>query len=468
FSPNNFYDYTGNTVVNKGTLTLIDGANISQTSAVDVGSQHSNGATLNLQTGSQLISSGPITLATAGGSGKLNAQQVRLGASTIARDLTGQQAIVNFDGTTLAISENGVLFDGFRSDKAADSEAPDSIMLQTNGVNIEVAENKITRQYDKASMTGEGSLIKSGKGQLVLRAVNTFKGHTDILAGSLKLAVENTLPSNSPIFIAQGANVTIEMENQGDNILPNTLSGNGDLIKRGPGTTTLSANNLPFTGDIYIKQGTIYAEHLSQLGSGQRIIMGEQQDFGTLTLNLAQNDSLNRHLIGQGHLLKQDNHILTFSKDYQYTYSGDTDVQAGEIVLAKGANIPNSAIKMASATVLRAETGSHAIGALSLADKTNQVNIVANSFNDYSQLHAQGAVTLNGQLMVDASAWNTPVAGNGKLPNVITSQQQLSGQFSSYQDNSALFDFVPEYDYANKAMHLVINHAANCANTSAG
>ncbi|OBW94844.1 autotransporter outer membrane beta-barrel domain-containing protein [Gallibacterium salpingitidis] len=256
-------------------------------------------------------------------------------------------------------------------------------------------------------------------------------------------------------------------------VLDNGIHGYGDLYQSGSALLKLMNSANDFIGDVFIEKSAIYIEDINALGRGENVMMGKKEN-AQLILNLQQDTTLNHHIKdddsaqGKGSLLKQDNHILTFSKDYQYTYSGDTDVQAGEIVLAKGANIPNSAIKMASATVLRAETGAHAIGALSLADKTNQVNIVANSFNDYSQLHAQGAVTLNGQLMVDASAWNTPVAGNGKLPNVITSQQQLSGQFSSYQDNSALFDFVPEYDYANKAMHLVINHAANCANTSAG
>lgn len=255
--------------------------------------------------------------------------------------------------------------------------------------------------------------------------------------------------------------------------LDNGVHGNGDFYQSGSGLVKLMNAANDFKGDVFIEKSAIYIEDLNALGRGENVMMGKKEN-AQLILNLQQDTTLNHNIKddeaaqGKGSLLKQDNHILTFSKDYQYTYSGDTDVQAGEIVLAKGANVPNSAIKMASATVLRAETGTHAIGALSLADKTNQVNIVANSFNDYSQLHAQGAVTLNGQLMVDASAWNTPVAGNGKLPNVITSQQQLSGQFSSYQDNSDLFDFVPEYDYANKAMHLVINHAANCANTSAG
>ncbi|OBX08476.1 hypothetical protein QV08_04535 [Gallibacterium salpingitidis] len=256
-------------------------------------------------------------------------------------------------------------------------------------------------------------------------------------------------------------------------VLDNGIHGYGDLYQSGSALLKLMNSANDFIGDVFIEKSAIYIEDVNALGRGENVMMGKKEN-AQLILNLQQDSTLNHNIKdddsaqGKGSLLKQDNHILTFSKDYQYTYSGDTDVQAGEIVLAKGANVPNSAIKMASATVLRAETGSHAIGALSLADKTNQVNIVANSFNDYSQLHAQGAVTLNGQLMVDASAWNTPVAGNGKLPNVITSQQQLSGQFSSYQDNSDLFDFVPEYDYANKAMHLVINHAANCANTSAG
>ncbi|MGW8466621.1 autotransporter serine peptidase EprS [Pseudomonas sp. CLCA07] len=133
----------------------------------------------------------------------------------------------------------------------------------------------MTRDAAAASRVYEGSLIKSGAGQLMLTGDNTYRGPTTVNEGLL--AVNGSLTSR----------VTV---NDGG-----TLGGSGRIgaLSANRGATVAPGNSigtLQVTGDVTFAPGSTYAVELSPTSS-DRIVAGGTATLGGATVTLSLENS---------------------------------------------------------------------------------------------------------------------------------------------------------------------------------
>ncbi|WP_210115727.1 autotransporter-associated beta strand repeat-containing protein, partial [Salmonella enterica] len=109
------------------------------------------------------------------------------------------------------------------------------------------------------TLSGSGSLVKTGTGELTLSGDNTYSGGTTITGGTLTADHADSLGTGT---IANSGVLQV-----GEGELENTLSGSGSLVKTGTGELTLSGDNT-YSGGTTITGGTLTADHADSLGSG--------------------------------------------------------------------------------------------------------------------------------------------------------------------------------------------------------
>ncbi len=109
------------------------------------------------------------------------------------------------------------------------------------------------------TLSGSGSLVKTGTGELTLSGGNDYSGGTTIIGG--------TLTADHADSLGTGAVANSGVLQVGEGELENTLSGSGSLVKTGTGELTLSGDN-SYSGDTTIADGTLIAANVNALGSG--------------------------------------------------------------------------------------------------------------------------------------------------------------------------------------------------------
>ncbi|EBB0697129.1 fibronectin-binding autotransporter adhesin ShdA [Salmonella enterica] len=224
------------------------------------------------------------------------------------------------------------------------------------------------------TLSGSGSLVKTGTGELTLSGDNTYSGGTTITGG--------TLTADHADSLGTGAIANSGVLQVGEGELENTLSGAGSLVKTGTGELTLSGDN-NYSGGTTISGGTLTADHADSLGTGAIANSG--------VLKVGEGE-LENTLSGAGSLVKTGTGELTLSGDNK-TYSGDTTIADGTLIAANvnalgSGNIDNSGTLMLDAN-----------GAFELANVTTHSGattaMAAGSTIDAGQLIQENGSTLS-------------------------------------------------------------------------
>ncbi|EAQ5857864.1 fibronectin-binding autotransporter adhesin ShdA [Salmonella enterica] len=328
----------------------------------------------NTYSGGTTISGGTLTAdhADSLGSGDIdNSGVLQVGEGELKNTLSGSGSLVKTGTGELTLggdntySGGTTITGGTLTADHADSLGSGDI--DNNGV-LQVGEGEL-----KNTLSGSGSLVKTGTGELTLNGDNTYSGGTTITGG--------TLTADHADSLGTGAIANSGVLQVGEGELENTLSGSGSLVKTGTGELTLSGDN-SYSGGTTISDGTLTADHADSLGTGAIANSG--------VLQVGEGE-LKNTLSGSGSLVKTGTGELTLSGDN--TYSGDTTIADGTLIAANvnalgSGNIDNSGTLMLDAN-----------GAFELANVTTHTGattaLAAGSTLDAGQLIQENGSTLS-------------------------------------------------------------------------
>ncbi|EDJ3934969.1 AIDA autotransporter [Salmonella enterica subsp. enterica serovar Mishmarhaemek] len=236
-------NWDGKTLFKEGDGTLI----LSNT-ANDYGNTNINGGTLSANDAAAL-GSGDVAIAE-------NAK-LELSQGTLDNNVTGEGQIVKSGSDELIVTGDNnysggtTITDGTLIADHADSLGTGAVA--NSGV-LQVGEGELEN-----TLSGSGSLMKTGTGELTLSGDNSYSGGTTITDG--------TLTADHADSLGTGAVANSGVLQVGEGELENTLSGSGSLVKTGTGELTLGGDN-SYSGDTTIADGTLIAANVNALGSG--------------------------------------------------------------------------------------------------------------------------------------------------------------------------------------------------------
>ncbi len=287
------------------------------------------------------------------GTFSLDISSASLGGIIITQDLTG------FDGTTTITA--GVLQvgnGGTTGQLGSGHIVNDSELVYNRSDDFTVAN----------TISGSGTLTKTGGGTLILTGTNTYTGTTTISAGVLQVGNGGTTGQLGSGDIVNNSELVYNRSD--DFTVANTISGVGGFTKEGAGTLTLSGAN-SYSGGTTVSDGTLqlgrndaagsggltvnggtfamgnYSQAVSSLqGTGGTVNLGN----GTLTVNQSINTSFDGNVNSGsiGMLTKQGTGTLTMNGTIS---GGQVGIEGGTLVL-NGANTYGGATFLRNATLI--------------------------------------------------------------------------------------------------------------------
>ncbi|ECK3503575.1 fibronectin-binding autotransporter adhesin ShdA [Salmonella enterica] len=357
----------------------------------------------NNYSGGTTISGGTLTAdhADSLGSGDIdNSGVLQVGEGELENTLFGSGSLVKTGTGELTLSGDNTYSGGTTiSDGTLTADHADSLgtgAVANSGV-LQVGEGELEN-----TLSGSGSLVKTGTGKLTLGGDNSYSGGTTITGG--------TLTADHADSLGIGAIANSGVFKVGEGELKNTLSGSGSLVKTGTGELTLSGDN-SYSGGTTIIGGTLTADHADSLGTGAVANSG--------VLQVGEGE-LENTLSGSGSLVKTGTGELTLSGDN--TYSGGTTITGGTLMADHADSLGTGAI--ANSGVLQVGEGeleNMLSGSGSLV-KTGTGELTLSGDNSYS-----GATTITDGTLIAA---NVNALGSGNIDNSGTLMLDAEGEFN--------------------------------------
>jgi len=313
--------YGGNTYVTGGTLQVGNGVSgnipngwvsLSAGSSIDFNPSGSLAFSGEIHGNGRVVKSGAGTLSLTGffntysGGTVVTGGLLSIGANLLP------SGMLTLDGGTVEFDINVTAYN-FNRD----------ITLGSNGGTIDITPN--TKNISVGGVvSGSGSLTKTGAGTLTLAGTNTYSGETAISAGTLEITgslgggvYSRNITNNGTLTFNQSGNQTLSGA---------VNTGTGRLIKNGTGTLTI-ASNFTHNGGTTVNAGTL------QIGNGgaEGGMTGNITNNANVTFSRSNNTTYGGVISGTGSVTKEGTGTLTLS--YSSTYTGNTTVNAGNLVL---------------------------------------------------------------------------------------------------------------------------------------
>ncbi|ECD4981824.1 fibronectin-binding autotransporter adhesin ShdA [Salmonella enterica subsp. enterica serovar Wentworth] len=411
-------DWNGSKLTKQGDGTLI----LSNTGN-DYGDTEIDGGILAAKDAAAL-GTGDVTIA--------ESATLALSQGTLDNNVTGEGQIVKSGSDELIVTGDNTYSGGTTiSGGTLTADHADSLgtgAVANSGV-LQVGEGELEN-----TLSGSGSLVKTGTGELTLSGDNTYSGGTTITGG--------TLTADHADSLGSGAVANSGVLQVGEGELENTLSGSGSLVKTGSGELTLSGDN-DYSGGTIISDGTLIADNADSLGAGAVANSG--------VLQVGEGE-LENTLSGSGSLVKTGTGELTLSGDNGY--SGGTTITGGTLIADNADSLGTGAV--ANSGVLQVGEGEleNTLSGSGSLVKTGTGELTLSGDNSYSggttitdgtltADHADslgtGAVANSGVLQVGEGELENTLSGSGSLVKTGTGELTLSGD-NSYSGDTTIAD----------------------------
>nr|WMC97425.1 autotransporter-associated beta strand repeat-containing protein [Aminobacter aminovorans] len=337
-----------------------------------------------------------------------------IGGGTVEVDGSGGlgTGTVAFGGAATLRGTNGWLDNAFDLDAAATLDTDTSIVL--NG-----------------AISGAGSLVKTGSGDLVLNGVNSYSGGTTISAGRL------TLGNGDPATLGSGAvvnNAMLVLNRDGDYTLANSFSGTGTMEKQGYGTLTLSGANT-MSGDTSLVGGTLQiGDGTSGGGIGSSSVVALNNS--TLAFNRSSLVTFGGILSGTGGLTQKGSGTTVLSGEN--IYAGTTKITAGTLQVGDGATsgkLGSGSVENAGTLAFNRSdivTVANAISGAGTFDQAGTGTTILTGTSSYTgatrvsagKLVVNGSIASSSSVTVDAGA---TIGGSGTIATTIVNGTLSAG-----------------------------------------
>ncbi|MEY6239861.1 fibronectin-binding autotransporter adhesin ShdA [Salmonella enterica subsp. enterica serovar Corvallis] len=382
----------------------------------------------NTYSGGTTISGGTLTAdhADSLGTGTIaNSGVLQVGEGELENTLSGTGSLVKTGTGELTLSGDNTYSGGttitggtLTADHADSLGSGD---IDNSGV-LQVGEGEL-----KNTLSGTGSLVKIGTGELTLNGDNDYSGGTTIDDG--------VLIADNADSLGTGAVANNGVLQVGEGELKNTLSGTGSLVKTGTGELTLNGDN-DYSGGTTIDDGVLIADHADSLGTGAI------DNSGVLQVGEGE---LKNTLSGTGSLVKTGTGELTLNGDNDY--SGGTTIDDGVLIADHADSLGTGAID--NSGVLQVGEGElkNTLSGTGSLVKIGTGELTLNGDNDYSggttiddgtliANHADslgtGAIDNSGVLQVGEGELENTLSGSGLLVKTGTGELTLSGDNNTY------------------------------------
>jgi autotransporter-associated beta strand protein len=440
FSGNN--SYSGKTTIGGGTLQIGSGSNIGTgTIELDNGTLHTTGTTTSLsnsvdlgaQSGTFQVDSGDSLELTGviGGLGGLtkdglgtlilaNTSNTFMGQTVINAGTLQVHDAGNLSGTSGITLGNATFFanDSFTLNK--------TLTLSSVSSTIGVATGE-TLSWT-GSITGSGSLTKTGLGTLALSSAASYTGSTTINEGTLRLGASNVLPDATAVHIGADGTLTLNRNAHNYSDTVGALSGSGSII----------------TGDdADSDSGLSVDQNTSTTFSGNISGDGYFSKFGTGTLTLDGAQSITGDTLVFGGTLILDGGV-----------AGNVSVESGATLIAAG-TIGRS-LGASDNFVLEIGSSAGAIGELNVngnlslistnpndptKDGTIRIDVDTSAVQTHDRINVTGVADLTGS---NTNIHIHSIGGSALVANqqyvFLTATGGINGLFAGVTDDLPLID----------------------------
>ena len=250
--------------------------------------------------------------------------------------------------------------------------------------------------------TGTGSVLQNSAGTTVVAGAMTHTGGTTINAGKLQIGNGGSAGSVSGNITD---NATLSFNRQDTVTYAGIISGSGNLLNEGSGTTILTGSNL-YSGGTTVTAGTL------QFGDGgtSGSVLGNIVNNGTVAFNRSDSFTYSNIISGSGNLVKSGSGTLSIVGGNAYT--GNTTVRGG---------------------ILQFDSFTQSAG--------SSIGIATSGTGNYGKLVVSGVASLPGNAKINVDVAGVNTLALGQVLSGVISAGTLNASTFVVNDNSALFNF---------------------------